>query len=77
MKYLWIVDVLSQNIGKLSKVQKNDGPNVHVSNISTHYSMETALRCIPMESIKYTAFVVPDNALDAKHDNTSSFHNDG
>ena len=56
--------------------KKSDGDNVHVSKMLTHYSMETALRCIPIESTKDTAFVVPDNALDAKHDNTTSFHND-
>ena len=56
--------------------KKSDGDNVHVSKMLTHYAMETALRCIPIESTKDTAFVVPDNALDAKHDNTTSFHND-
>ena len=76
MKCLWIVEILSQNIEQLSKMQKSDGNNVHVSKMLTHYSMETSLRCIPIQSTKDTAFVVPDNELDAKHDNTTSFHND-
>ena len=58
----------------IQSAKKADGANVHVSKMSTHYSMEDTLQCIPIESIKDTAFVVPDNVLDDKRNNTTSFN---
>ena len=58
----------------IRSAKKSDGANAHVSKMSTRYSMEDTLRCIPIDSIKDTTFVVPDNVLDAKRNNTTSFN---
>ena len=66
----------SQYWAIIQSAKKEDGANVHVSKMSKHYSMEDTLQCIPIESIKDTAFVVPDDTLETKHNNAISIHDD-
>lgn len=65
----------------IQSAKKADGANVHVSKMSTHYTMEDTLQCISIDSIKDTAFVVPDDVLEEKQtllspctNNESKFH---
>ena len=57
----------------IQSAKRADGANIHVSKMSTHYSLEDTLQCISIDSIKDTAFVVPDNVLDEKTARATSF----